>query len=380
VFQTRRQHPYWVWESMMRTPEMLQSCLEQPVRGHVERVADRVAELAPRRVFCAGTGSSCYASIVHAHAFEQVAGLPASWYVTSDLDAYPPIGLAPGSVLIVTSHSGRTMGDLPVVELARRRGAYTVGITDIDSSPLAQAVDDTIIGPGGSKAELPATRTYSAAVFRVLQLAAALAQRLQTPETGTMYESRLRELPGILGSFLDSFAHQAQSCVDRLCNVEHYFVIGAGPNMGTALEGALILLQSTDAGAQAFHPEEMLHGPIQALTTAMCVVAVAAPGPFQERILQTAEASRTIGATVLSIAPEGSPGLDADLSIPMPADIPELLTPLLYIVPFWLLGYQFALTTGRDPDLLSMGKERFQKAFRRLMAGDSHYDRQSTPS
>ena len=123
----------------------------------------------------------------------------------------------------------------------------------------------------------------------------------------------------------------------------------------------------------------MLHGPIQALRPGACVVAVAAPGPLQERILRSAQACHAIGATVLTIAPEDTAGLeDAGVLIPMPARIPELLTPLLYIVPFWLIGYQFALATGRDPDNLSRNRKEFKSAFRILMPGDSRFDQPSS--
>ena len=361
----------------MRTPEMLEACLAEPIRGYIEHVADRLAELAPRRAFCAGTGSSAYASIVHAFALEELAGLSSSWHITSELGAYPHVHLGPESVLILTSHSGRTIGDLRVVERARQKDTYTIGVTDIPDSPLAQAVDDTIIGPGGRKAELPATRTYTAAMFRTLQLAVSLAKRLDNSDVAATYEKDLRELCHVLRAFLDGFSTQAGAYANRLADVERYFVIGAGPNMSTAFEGALVLLQSTDAAAQAFHVEEMLHGPIQAVRPGTCVVAVAAPGPLQKRILQSAEACHVIGASVLAIAPEDAPGLrdaDIDMHIPMPAQIPELLTPVLYIVPFWLMGYQFALATGRDPDNLSRNKEEFKSAFRLLMPGDSRFD------
>jgi len=364
---------------MMRTPDMLEACLAEPIRGCVEHVADCLAGRAPRRAFCVGTGSSGYASIVHARALEELAGLSSSAHVTSELDAYPPAHMGPESVLILTSHSGRTMGDLRVVERARQAGAYTVGVTDIQDSPLAQAVDDTIVGPGGPKAELPATRTYTAAMFRTLQLAASLAGRLDGSDVTAAFEQDLREFPHVLRAFLDRFSAQAGLYVDRLAGVEQYFVIGAGPNMSTACEGALVLLQSTDAAAQAFQVEEMLHGPIQALRPGACVVAVAAPGPLQERILRSAQACHAIGATVLTIAPEDTAGLeDAGVLIPMPARIPELLTPLLYIVPFWLIGYQFALATGRDPDNLSRNRKEFKSAFRILMPGDSRFDQPSS--
>ena len=371
--EQRLGHSYHIWKSMMRTPEILEACLVQPIKSSIERVADHLAELGTRRVFCSGTGSSSYASIVHAMALQQVAGLHASCHVTSELGAYPPPDLAKGSLLLVTSHTGHTAGDVSVVKLAKQRGVYTIGVTDIANSPLAEVVNETLLGPGGPKEELPATRTYVAAMFRVIQLALALATRLDRPNLGLTLEE-LHKLPGTLRSFLESFTPQASEYATRLIGVKQYFVISAGPNMSTAQEGALILLQSTDAGALAFHVEEMLHGPIQALRSGMGVIAVAAPGPLQARILQSAQACAMIGATVLTIIPQDTATTGgAGMCIHMPPGVPEILTPLLYIVPFWLIGYHCALASGRDPDNLSRDRPEFKRAFRLLMAGDPRF-------
>ena len=51
-----------------------------------------------------------------------------------------------------------------------------------------------------------------------------------------------------------------------------------------------------------------------------------------------------------------------DEGVAMPAGIPELLTPVLYCAPFWLLGYHFSLHYGLNPDTLSMEREVFQES------------------
>jgi glucosamine--fructose-6-phosphate aminotransferase (isomerizing) len=235
-------------------------------------------------------------------------------------------------------------------------------------------VDDILIGPGGPKPELPATRTYVAAMFRVIQLAVALASRVGSSTATFGLEEELHRMPGTLRSFLESFTPQAMEYATHLMGAKQYFVLSAGPNMSTAHEGALVLLQSTDAGASAFHTEEMLHGPIQALRPGMCVIAIAAPGPLQGRILQSAQACATIGATVLTIQPEDTATPEGvGMCVRMPPGLPELLTPLIYIVPFWLIGYHCALATGRDPDNLSRDRPEFKEAFRLLMAGDPRF-------
>jgi hypothetical protein len=63
------------------------------------------------------------------------------------------------------------------------------------------------------------------------------------------------------------------------------------------------------------------------------------------------------------VAPAGSGALEAgELGIAMPTGVPEIVTPVLYCAPFWLLGYHFSLHFGLNPDTLSMETETFKKS------------------
>jgi glucosamine 6-phosphate synthetase-like amidotransferase/phosphosugar isomerase protein len=151
-------------------------------------------------------------------------------------------------------------------------------------------------------------------------------------------------------------------------------VIASGPNLATAHEGALGLSQSRGVPAQGFAVENWLHGPIQTLLPEHCVIAIAAPSPQKSRILQAAKAAKIIGATVIVMQPRGmSTEIEADFTIPLPDDIPEILTPLLYVAPLWQLGYFFSLKVGHDPDRLSMEQPAFQEAMTVLMKGDQKF-------
>jgi glucosamine--fructose-6-phosphate aminotransferase (isomerizing) len=372
--QRRTSHPYWLWESIMETPEVLKKYLDEDFQREVDRIAEVIHQKNPRRVFVSGTGSSNFVALAEVFAFEQIAGYPATAYVTTELSAQPPLDLDSDSLWVFNSHSGGTIGDADAIEVAKERGAFTLGITDIPDSTLAQLVDEALIGPGGPKHELPATRTYAAALFRTILLAAALAKWSGNEVKAGETLASLEKIPAIMREVIDRFEVQAPAVVEQLMDCTAFIVVGSGPNVATIHEGALGLSQSRGVPAQGFPTENWLHGPIQTLTKEMCVITIAAEGPLQTRVLHAAEAAKIIGASVVVLGPKDAiQSVSADVIFEMPDGVPEVMSPLLYIPPLWQIGYHFSLKVGHDADRLSMEIPEFQEAMAYLMRGDRKF-------
>ena len=371
----RVQHPFWIWESIMNTPKMLGECYSEPVYGEVKHVAEKCIQKKVKKIFLLGTGSSYFATIAEKFAFEEFAGISTSNYLTTEFREYAPVAFDDQAAVFFHSHSGGTKGDPETVEMARDKGAYTIGITDIRESALAKSVEDVIIGPGGSKIELPATRTYSTAIFRMIQLAIEIGKNNTLRDVALEAENKLKEIPGLLEGVAERFAQKAPGIVDAIEDCKSFFVVGSGPNYATADEAALGLSQSGGIPSQAFQLENFLHGPIQTLRQGMGVVLIAAPGPFQERLVTTAKACKIIGAKVVLLLPEGfQPKPDCDILMEFPNQVPELLSPLVYMTPLWQIAYYYSLLgRGCDTDRLSMDEPEFIEAFSIIMAGDKKF-------
>lgn len=360
----RTHHPFHIYETIMNAPDVLSSWMhDEDARETIERVSEKIMCLQPHHIFITGTGSSYMASIAQSWAFNHIAHIPSTASVRSELMTYTPVHFTGNSVLILNTHSGKSPGDVEMIKFAHKRGAYTIGITDIPDSPFAKVVQDLIIGQEGPKYEMPSTRTYSSAIFRVLLLAVSCARRMVSAYSAREYEEKIRRIPDIMRAFLHAFDKQAQDIVGQLIEQKAFFIIGSGPNMSTAYEGAMGLTQGTGMPTAGYIVDEYMHGPIQSLTQGMCVVSIAAPGPFQRRIGKFTSTARNLGAKTIILAPEGSDVLtEGDIGIALPGGVPEVFTPVYYCAPFWLLGYYFSLEKKLDPDNLSMGKEIFKNS------------------
>ncbi len=368
----RTEHPYFVWDSIQMIPQVLGQCLDDQVQCQAENIVNKIIEKKIDKLIFLGTGSSFFATIAEKYFFDETTPFLSWSFVTSVFKNYPPEFLDAKTAVFFHSHSGKTEGDDQVVEFAKSKGAFTIGVTDIAGSALAEVVDAVFIGPGGPKKEMPASRTYATAIFRMMILATKLGKALGKENHGKNFDQALNELPAMVKTFMQAYEPIANSNVSKLQDVKSFFCIGSGPNLSTADESALAFSQCAGVPAQSFELDNFIHGPLQTLTPGMGVVVIAAPGPLQDRLLRVARAAEIIGAKVVLVAPEDiQVEFSMDVIINMPAGLPELLTPVIYMVPLWQTAYHFGLLgRGGHPDRLSMDKPEFIEAFSYLMKKD----------
>ncbi|HEY59214.1 MAG TPA: SIS domain-containing protein [Anaerolineae bacterium] len=368
----RTQQPYWVWESIQEIPSMLSQCLDKPVIDQIDNVVKEFKIRNINKILLLGRGSSFFTTISEQYLLEKIVGIPTRCFVTNVFESYPNVNINANTAVFFHSHSGKSEGDVQIVNFANQLGAYTIGITDIPTSSLADVVDNVIIGPGGSKVELPATRTYATAMFRMMFFATALGKEIGNHEIAVDFEESLHKIPGELETFILNFEPQAEIIAKEIQGASAFIIVGFGPNLSTADEAAMAFSQAYAVPAQAFEMENFIHGPMQAINKQQCVVAIAPNGPLQDRVLRLAQACKIIGTKTLVLAPyEIEKQLDIDIFIGMPSKIPDLISPVFYMVPLWQIGYQLGLFgKGGHPDRLSMDKEEFKKAFSFLMKKD----------
>ncbi len=368
----RTAHPFWVWESIQMIPGLLDQCLKKGVTDQIDHVVKNCLNRKINKIYLLGRGSSYFLTLTNRYLFEKLTGIPTICQVMNVIQSYPPEEPEPHSAAFIYSHSGKSEGDPEIVEMLKRLNIYTVGITDIAGSDLAKVVDDCIIGPGGSKVELPATRTYATAMFRMSQFAVAYAEALGKGREIQEYKDSLAHLPAQIKALMTSYEGKAAVTIEKIKDCTSFFIIGYGPNISTADEAAMAISQSTFLPAQSFELENFIHGPMQALKQGRCVISIAPEGPLQERMLKMTKAAGIIGTTTVLLAPKSTGNVsDADVFIEMPDGIPDLLSPIAYMVPLWQTGYHFGLLgRGGHPDRLSMDKPEFKEAFSFLMKKD----------
>jgi glutamine---fructose-6-phosphate transaminase (isomerizing) len=353
----RSAHPFLMWEGMSGVPAALRCSLRPERQGEVRRAAEALDGV--QAVHLSGCGTSYFSAIAAAYALEKITGVPATAHDAFEFAAYPPAGLDRAGFIAV-SHTGATASVLSALSTARQQGAITIALTDVPWSPVAEAAVCTILGEGGPEPALPKTRSYVASLLKHYLLAAAMAVR-----RGRTVEAYLRALdaaPETAQHVLDASAAGAQRLGAAARSRSRIFVVGAGPNLATANEGALKLQEAAHIPAHAWELEEAMHGPWVSIDPGDLVIVLALQGPSFSRTMGFAAALSRIRAEVWMITDAPNTPAGAAHVTRLGVAVPECITPLYAVLPLYHFAYHTALARGIRPDAVRLDDDRYLAA------------------
>ena len=112
-------------------------------RARLEAIGVRLSDRRPTVIVVAGRGTSDHAAIYARYLLEHAVGVPVALAAASLVTQYGIETTSPDSALIAFSQSGAGPDMIALVESARRRGAFTIALTNDAASPLALAADVT---------------------------------------------------------------------------------------------------------------------------------------------------------------------------------------------------------------------------------------------
>ncbi len=359
--EERQGHPYFMYEAIMGQPE----ALEEMLTKHSNTVHPLAAELAKkRRVYIVGIGTSWHAALVAGHWFRKFAGagpVIEVWH-SFEFCAYPPpLGAEDG--VIVISHRGTKTYSFLALEMAKSSGAYTIAITSTDPGPRI-AVADAQLQTVAQERSAAFTISYTAGLMTLAMLASALGGWTDGSGDVAQLRARLDEIPAAVEQ-VTARVSELQRAARRFQSRERFICASWGPNIASAYEVALKIKETSACDSEGLQIEQLLHGPFCSVDSKCLVTLVAPPGPGYERAMNVARASTAVGAPVWGLVQEGDTLL-SDLCtehFAMPP-VPELWSPIAYVLPLQLFTYYLAVARGAHPDLFQQNNP-MQAAARR---------------
>jgi len=343
-------------KEIMEQPNVLTTCLGGRLDAtnskiNLGGIADYLRELThTKRLIITACGTAFHASLVGEFLFEHLARIPTETEYASEFRYRNPI-IEEGTVVISISQSGETADTLAAVEQAKERGATVLGLVNVVGSSIARTTDAGIYLHVGPEIGVASTKAFTAQVAVLTMLAIELGRRkhLGLEETNR-YIKALSEIPEKTAKILeqsDYLKEIASANIDK----ENWLFLGRGFNYPVALEGALKLKEISYIHAEGLPAAEMKHGPIALIVQGMPVVFIATAGPQYDKIIGNIEEVRARGGKTIVVATEGDKNIKkhADHLITVP-DVPELLQPMVTVVPLQLLAYHAAVLRGHDVD------------------------------
>ncbi|HET7293067.1 MAG TPA: SIS domain-containing protein [Vicinamibacteria bacterium] len=322
-------------------PEALARLLREGEEG-VGRIAAEIRARAPRFAVLAARGSSDNAARYGQYLLGIENGLVAALATPSLFTQYDATPSMSDALVIGVSQSGQSPDIVAVVREGRRQGAVTVAITNEPASPLAASADHVLPLLAGPERAVAATKTYTTQVLALAMLSAALRGE----------EERWRELrriPELVSEAVERNAGRV-ALAEAFRDQERLVVLARGYNFATALEITLKVKETSGIMADGYSSADFHHGP-KALLERRIPVLVVAPGPRTFEDLEgLVRLARERGAPLVAITDRPDLQQAANVALPLPAGVPEWLSPLVAAVPgqLWALG--LSLVRGMQPD------------------------------
>jgi glutamine---fructose-6-phosphate transaminase (isomerizing) len=360
----KRHFPHHLIREIFEQPEGLRRTIEP--RVSLEQGLVRLDEVriqreqlrAIQRIHIVASGTSRHAGMAGQYMLQELAGVPADVDYASEFEYRNPM-IGSGELSIFITQSGETADTTGAQREARRRGSRTIAISNVVGSTVAREADGIIYTHAGPEVSIASTKAFTGQMACLFLFALYLGQAKEkiSPATARCYIGQLLALPQKTEAILAA-AEQVEQLAERYYRVDDFMFLGRAIHYPVAMDGALKLKEVSYIHAEGYPTGEAKHGPNALIDYRLPLVMIATcdqddPGSVlrYEKNVSNMEGFKKQGGTVIALATEG------DTRIPQLANhtffipkAPELLSPILEIVPLQLFAYYVAAKRGLDVD------------------------------
>ena len=341
---------------------MLKEIHEQPLSlKNTLRLQEQYLELMTTfldragEVFLVACGTSYHACLAASYMFSKLAFLATHPVIASEFIEQHGKAVNIDSTILAVSQSGETADTLAAVEHARLRAATILGLTNVIGSTLTRISRVYVCQQSGPEIGVAATKTFTSQLSVLSQLALRLAKKRGkvSHEEIEYLEEKLEQIPEIAETVIQTQEEKIKQIAKKYRDKQCFFFLGRGISSGTGLEGRLKLLEIAYIPSIAFPAGESKHGPISLIEPGFPVIFICPPDDTHKTVVGNIMEMKARGASIIAVIEKGDEELKAlaDDYIEIEGGVPEVLSPILYVIPLQLLAYYIAIERGCDPDM-----------------------------
>jgi len=307
----------------------------------------------------AACGTSWHAGLTGKYMIERLARLPVDVDYASEYRYRHPMA-GPDQLGLLITQSGETADTLAAQREMVALGSKTVAICNVVGAMVAREAHGAIYTHAGPEIGVASTKAFTAQLTALFLLALKLGQlrgKLDKSESVTLIEE-LGRVPGKIEDVLRKSTELCERLAKDFSNARDFLYLGRGIHFPIALEGALKLKEISYIHAEGYPAGEMKHGPNALIDESLPVVVLAtcdqsdpASKLRYEKTLSNIQEVTARSGRVIAIATESDATIGGLVEhvIHVP-HAPEMLSPLIEIVPLQLLAYYIAVRRGCDVD------------------------------
>jgi len=311
-----------------------------------------------RDVKIVACGTSWHAGLAGKFMIERLASVPVEVDYGSEFRYRDPI-LGEHTLTIAISQSGETADTLAAEREARQKGSKVIAICNVVGAMLTREANGTIYTHAGPEIGVASTKAFTGQLTALLLIAIHLGQARGklAPAASQSLMQELTRIPHKIGTILERDA-EIEELSRQFFRYPDFLYLGRGIHYPVALEGALKLKEISYIHAEGYPAGEMKHGPNALIDENLPVVVIATrdesdPSSMTryEKTVSNMQEVKARDGIVIAVVTEGDhlARETASHSIEIPA-APDLIAPILEIVPLQLLAYHIAVRRGCDVD------------------------------
>jgi len=299
-------------------------------------------------------GTAYLAGRVAQYWFELLAQLDTKVDIASEFRYREP-PLSKNGLSLVISQSGETADTLAALRYSKKAGRRVAAIVNNANATMVREADFFLPTLAGQEIGVAATKTLTSQLAALLSLAIAAGRArgvLNAGEEATLVKS-CAMVPALISKVLGK-AKEIQAIAKHLNGTEHALFLGRGYSDPIAFEGALKLKELSYIHAEGYPAGELKHGPIALVDKNMPVIVIAPRDRWIEKTASNLqEVAARDGRIILLTDIQGRhelgkiTGVEKVLTLP---DMPEVISPLVYVVALQLLAFYSAEYRGKNVD------------------------------
>jgi len=355
--------PHLMCREIYEQPEAIAKTIEKHLRDDIifpgALHAIESALLTFEKLIIAASGSSRHAGLAGEIMIEDLSGVAVDVEYASEY-CYRSTHAAVDPIVMVITQSGETADTIAAQREALTRGVKTIALSNVAEATIPREASAALITGAGPELSVPATKSFTTQVTVLYLMALFLARKRgrMTSEVTRSYLQRLAQLPAAIEANLRAWDDLAEEYGQKHFRAEKFLYLGRGVHYAIAREGALKLKEISYAHAEGYPAGELKHGPNALVDEKLPVVVLATcdhndPDSLlrYRRTLDVMKEVKSRHGRLVALATEGDREVAtvADDVFFVPA-APELLLPIIEVIPLQLFAYHVAVKKGYDVD------------------------------
>lgn len=291
-------------------------------------------------VYTVGAGTAYFAASQVAYYLRHIANIKAVDIKSYEVDSYKNI-FTENDLIIAFSQSGETADTIEALEVAKSKGTKIASLVNMIGSTTSRMSELAYYCRSGPEICVASTKAFTAKQAWGLLLAATIVG-----EHAEMQRKIHASAQQLESYFSDDLFNKIKILSKKLCEKEHFFVLGRGQNFNISLEAALKVKEITYKHFEGFAAGELKHGVIALVEKGTPVFIISSDDENSDNMLSAAAEVKTRGAWVIGVGQADNELFD-DFIPTIQSDGIDALT---NIIPFQLVSYFMAMELGHDPD------------------------------